>query len=357
MLTEHEVLDGLAAAGLPTSRTRFENWRERGLIVPCGTREGLGQGKGRRAHLYPDGTAEQAIEIARLREQNLDLDEIGWRLWLVGYEVGRRYWFDVFDVSAKEFDEAATLLRQSLDADEGDANSIEKIAEQAYRVETSNQLFKHIRKSLGPDRLATMILHLASMVTGQFVSASTRRDPDDKERQADLRTMDLALGLAHARSDTVNGGKPIISGKLVDRGDYSPTLRATFEPLAETKLSEFLRAVDPERLRKVAQSWIELTKSIAAASPELDRAFAKDAFGLGRAAMLARNNRNRQAGMALLWTLIQERSREQFHDLSEMARLFSAAATVAKSLPSADSVSGNVRRPEFRRTAPRRPVK
>ena len=58
--------------------------------VSCGgTRKGLGQGKGRVAHLYPDGTIEQAIEIAQLRRQNLDLDEIGWRLWLAGYPVER----------------------------------------------------------------------------------------------------------------------------------------------------------------------------------------------------------------------------------------------------------------------------
>jgi hypothetical protein len=62
VLTEQEVLDGLEATGFRTLRSRFENWREHGLVVPSGRRKGLGQGKGRRAHLYPDSTIEQAIE-------------------------------------------------------------------------------------------------------------------------------------------------------------------------------------------------------------------------------------------------------------------------------------------------------
>ncbi len=178
MLSETEVLKRVAKAGFEIPRTRFENWRERGLLGLMEKRRGRGPGMGREALLYPDRIVEQALEIARLRQQNLDLDEIGWRLWLAGYEVARRYWFDVFDASAKEFDEATTLLRQSFDADEGGANSIEEIAEKAYRkayrAETSDPLFRQIRKSLGPDRFASMVLHLTSMATGQFVSASTR---------------------------------------------------------------------------------------------------------------------------------------------------------------------------------------
>lgn len=357
MLSERDVLESLAAAGFPIPRTRFENWRERGLLPAREPRPGVGRAKGRKALLYPGRTVEQALEIARLRERHLDFAEIGWRLWLGGYEVTRRYWFDVFEASAKEFDEAALLLGRSLDADEDDPNSIEEIAQEAHAAKTSDQLFRQIRKSLGPDRLATMLLHVASMATGQFISASTRGDADDKERQADLRTMDLALGFAHARSDTVNGVKPIISGKLVDKGDYSATLRATFEPLGELKLSEFLRTIDPERLRKVAQSLTEFTKSVASASQEFDRVFAKDAFGLGRAGVLAQSDRNRQAGMALLWALILERSTEQFKDLDEMAKLFSTAAIATKSFPSADDISRNLRKPNFQRAAPRKPVK
>jgi hypothetical protein len=93
--------------------------------------------------------------------------------------------------------------------------------------------------------------------------------------------MDVALGLGHARTDTVGGVGPII------RGDYSSILRDTFAPLADTILTEFLKQVDPERLRTVTRDFSSLTQSIAVASEEFSKTLAKDAFGLGRAALLA----------------------------------------------------------------------
>jgi hypothetical protein len=368
VLTEKEVLDRLAEAGFGIPRTRFENWREHGLVVPCGPRKGLGQGKGRRTHLYPDGTVEQAIEIARLLRENLDLDEIGWRLWLAGRPVGRKCWFDVFQAVAREYDgEVAPTFREALNSDNLDEDPIRELADQAQRADTSDPILRQIRKSLGSDRLPTVMLHVANMAVGEFTTISTQterlrdekeiavstqlQDPRIKERQADLRAMDIALGLVHARSDTVNGAGPLISG------DYSSILRETFAPLADTTLCEFLKAVDPERLRTVTRDFSAFTQSIAVASAEFDKALAKDAFGLGRAALMARSDRKRQALLGLIWTLVQERSAEKFHDLGVMARSFNEAALAVKQPapvnPSADG--SNV--PIFRRGPTRKPIK
>ncbi len=124
------------------------------------------------------------------------------------------------------------------------------------------------------------------MAIGEFTSASTQMDPASTERQADLRAMDVALGLGHARSDTVNGVGPIISG------DYSVILRDTFAPLASTTLTEFLKTVDPERLRTVTRYLSALLQSIAVASQAFDKTLEKDAFGLDRVALIAGSGRN-----------------------------------------------------------------
>src|SRR5262249_6819676 len=131
----------------------------------------------------------------------------------------------------------------------------------------------------------------------------------------------------------------------------------TFAPLADTTLSEFLKKVDPERLRAVTRDWSALTQSIAAASAEFDEAFTKDAFGLGRATLLTRSDRKRQALAGLIWTLVQERSTAQFHDLSGMAQSFAEAALAVKqSAQSGKSTNGpNV--PIFRRGPTRKPTK
>jgi hypothetical protein len=350
VLTEQEVLNGLAAAGFPTPRTRFENWRERGLVLPCGTRKGLGQGKGRVAHVYPDGTVEQAIKIAQMRRQNLDLDEIGWRLWLADRPVDRKCWFPIFEAGAMEFDEAASDLRVRVDSDR-DEDSMEGFADKAYSARTSDPLFKQLRKTLGPDRLPAILLRLAEMAIGGFTSASTQPDAASSERQGDLRAMDVALGLGHARTDTANGKGPIISG------DYSPILRETFAPLADTTLIEFLASVDPPRLRKITLDMSALTQTLAEASLELDRTLAKDAFGLRRAALLARSSRMRQAQFGLIWALILERSTEKFHDLGTMAELFAEAANSARKLPQSDEPIGNSQRPDFRRGPERKSIK
>lgn len=350
MLTEQEVLDGLAAAGFPTPRTRFENWRERGLVLPCGTRKGLGPGKGRVAHVYPDGTVGQAIKIAQMRRQNLDLDEIGWRLWLADRPVDRKCWFPIFEAGAMEFDEAASDLRVRLNSD-NDAHSIEELADQAYSARTSDLLFKQLRKTLGPDRLPAILLRLAEMVIGGFTSASTQMDPASTERQSDLRALDVAIGLSHARTDTVDDEGPIISG------DYSQILRDTFAPLADATLTEFLASVDPECLRKITLDMSALSQSLAEASLELDRTLAKDAFGLRRAALLARSGRMRQAQFGLIWALILARSTEKFHDLGTMAKLFAEAANSARKLPQSDQPIGNSQRPDFRRGPERKSIK
>ena len=82
MLTEKEVLARLAEEGFKIPPSRFEHWRERGLLTPAKTRTGRGMGLGRAANLYPEITIDQVKQIVALRQQNFDLAEIGWRLWL-----------------------------------------------------------------------------------------------------------------------------------------------------------------------------------------------------------------------------------------------------------------------------------
>ncbi len=363
MLSEQEVLAGLAKAGFQIPRSRFENWRERGLVVPRGTRQGLGRGKGRAAHVYPDGTVEQAIQIAELRKRNLDLDEIGWRFWLEGHDVGRQCWFGVFKFMAKQFDACARAFRKAQASDEFVDGQIERMIKAALKAKTSNRFFRQIRKDLGPQRFAAVMNEVASMATGTFAAISAQQklkksglvdeeqlddqSPDEKrlenERLEDERAMDVALGVKRARTDTVGGVGPILPD------DYSPILQATFEPLEGISLSRYLDQIDPVYLRRTARSLLGLLRSIKEASHAFDRALAKDAFGLRRAAMFERVDRNIHAGMILIWALVQQRSRERFHDLDAMAQMFLTAAIGARKFLELSKSDPSLRGPEFRR--------
>ena len=343
MLSEQEVLAGLAKAGFSMPRSRFENWRERGLVVTCGTREGLGRGKGREAHLYPDGTVGQAIEIAQLRRQNLDLAEIGWRLWLEGRDVGRQCWFGVFKFMAKQFDACAKAFRKAQASDEFVDGPVERMFEAAFTAKTSNRLFRQIRKDLGPQRLAAVMNEIATMATGTFASISSLQELENNERLEDERAMDVALGVKRARTDTVGGDGPILPDY------YSPILQATFEPLEGISLSQYLDQIDPVYLRSVARSLLGLLHSITEASHAYDSALTKDAFGLRRAAMLERVDRNIHAGMILVWALVQQRSREKFHDLDAMAQMFLKAAIGARKFLALSKSDPSLKGPGFRR--------
>jgi hypothetical protein len=343
MLTEREVLDGLATAGFSIPATRFENWREHELVVPCGIRKGLGQGKGREAHLYPDGTVEQAIEIARMRRDNLNLAEIGWRHWLEGRPVGRRCWFPVFEFMVKHFDRCAAAIREAQASDEFVDGQMERMIEAAFRAKTSNRFFKQMRKSLGPQRFASVMNEVASMATGVFQSISSQTEQENQERVEDERAVDVALGFQRARTDTVSGVGPILPD------DYSPILQATFEPLEGVSLTKYLEQIDPEYLRRTARSLLGLFHSITEASRAFDHALAKDAFGLRRAAILGLLDRNLHAGMVLVWALVQERSREKFNDLDAVAELFLRAAIGARKFLELKKLDPNLKGPEFRR--------
>jgi hypothetical protein len=232
-----------------------------------------------------------------------------------------------------------------------DRDPIREVADRAYRAETSHSLFRQVRKALGPDRWPAIAFHLASMATGDFTSASTQQDLTNGERQADLRAMDVALGLGHARTDTVGGVGPIING------DYSSILRDTFAPFADMTLSEFLKKVDPERLRTVTRDFSALTQSIAAASEEFSKTLAKDAFGLGRVALLTRSERKSQASLGLMWTLVEEKSAGKFHDLSSMAQSFTVAAVATRQSARPDKSADGLNAPIFRRGPTRKPIK
>jgi hypothetical protein len=181
------------------------------------------------------------------------------------------------------------------------------------------------------------------LATGTLASISSQQELENNERLEDERAMDVALGVKRARTDTVGGVGPILPD------DYSPILQATFEPLEGISLSRYLDQIDPQYLRSVARSLLGLLHSIAEASHAFDRALAKDAFGLRRAAMLERVDRNIHAGMILVWALVQQRSQERFHDLDEMAQLFLTAAMGARKFLELSISDPSLKGPEFRR--------
>jgi hypothetical protein len=90
----------------------------------------------------------------------------------------------VFEAVAKEYDhEVASSFREALNSDSLDEDPIQKLTDQLYHAETSDPLLRQVRKSLGPDRLSAIVLHVASMAVGEFTTISTQTEElrDEKE--------------------------------------------------------------------------------------------------------------------------------------------------------------------------------
>ena len=101
---------------------------------------------------------------------------------------------------------------------------------------------------------------------------------------------------------------------------------------------------------------MRLLESIAEGSARIRSRINKDAFGLRRAAMLERLDSNIHAGMILVWTLIHQKSRERFHDLDAMAKLFLNAAIGARKFLEASEIDPGSDGPKFRRNS-KKPIK
>ena len=213
MLNERELLDRLAAAGHEIPASRFAKWREKGL-VPTMDRPGLAKAKGERRIRYSEVAIDQALQIAHCGQQNLDLDEIGWRLWLEGYDVDRHWWLNVFKFMASAVRQVRLGYSKSASVGRVRRKSNRSDDRCGLKAKTSNRFFRQIRKSLGPNRFAAVMNEVASMATGTFEAISSQQESDSKESVSDKRAMDVALGLAHAQTDTVNGVGPIIAGGL-----------------------------------------------------------------------------------------------------------------------------------------------
>jgi hypothetical protein len=346
ILIEKQLLDRAKKEGFDIPSSRLASWREKGLVPTLDDRPGRGPASGRCAHTYTERGVEQTIAIARMRTQNLDFDEIGWRLWLDGYDVDSRWWRNTFELMAQQYDKLAAKIRKTHQSDELVDTNLDRMISAIYRSQKTSPIIKQIRKSLGEARFKEIMDEVARMATGTFEAISSRQQLEgSKEAPETKRAIDIALGLEHAQTDTVNGVGPIV------QGDYTKGLQATFEPLKDCSLRKFLHSISPEELRNVTKSMNGLLDSIGSASEAFNTIYAKGAFGLRRAGMLAGADRNVQAVRALVWILIKRRSREEFHDLDHMAKLFLNAAIGARKLLEESKINPNFKKPSFHRAS------
>jgi hypothetical protein len=311
-LTADQVREGIESFGYEVPHTRLDRWRTVGLLPPS-YRAGRGRGLGRDKALYHPITPRQAAAAAMFFADDRDDRSVGWRLWCGGYEVESQFALRPLTDAAKLWDDALPAMRGLVDSEDG--NEAEELADRLYSASTSNRLFAQARKAVGPKRFRTLIFELCRVGAGVFDDLASNPSLATEDRIEAARVMDAAFGLTNARTDRVGSVGPLI------KGDYSDALRAVSESLAGASLIHDLATTPLVEFRETARSLYLVTRGIAVFAEQLSDRLATNAFGLGRAKLIALFEMNTQALSILCWNRIG--SHEDYRGrLAEIADLF-----------------------------------
>src|SRR6266571_4730622 len=122
------IAEILSKGGPAVSPRQLERWRQRGAI-PEHPRPGLGKGKGSESEDYPEGTAEQVVELVDLLDRHRSLPKAILILFCRGWPIGERGLKDAygwaFDLAERSF----LSMAQQGDSELGEDPGPDEIAE------------------------------------------------------------------------------------------------------------------------------------------------------------------------------------------------------------------------------------
>ena len=182
-----EILRHAVQAGFAISRAQLERWRNRGLL-PKVRQVGLGRGAGSQV-VYPTGSASQAVAIARLLAEKEKFEVVGWRLWMMGYEVEERYWRPhLIQVTLQFRNFLAALIRIERKYELENFTIYDKIVGIIQNYGKINLSFSRIKNEIRVFILSTIM----SVAKGEFYGFDNR---EDTSLQNDISFLIAALGV------------------------------------------------------------------------------------------------------------------------------------------------------------------
>lgn len=182
-----DVRAGSELAGFPVSRDQLERWRGIGLL-PKVKQVGLGRAAGSKVR-YPIGTTDQVIAIAEAFAIKRKKDFVGWRLWLQGYEVDKRYWCSHIDAGLLALREAQQWMESVNRDDFSDDTDFDRLAPDLIRGLSLHKALRFL-----PDGMASYIAAtFGDIIAGQFNGFSPGHEGE--EFFLHLKTFQTAMGI------------------------------------------------------------------------------------------------------------------------------------------------------------------
>ena len=324
------------ASGRTITRDQINRWQRKGLLPPSRQR-GLGRGLGSET-IFPIVAVPQTEALHDALKLGRNFDDVGWRLWWLGFPVEDRYWRTRASHWATEWDrvlKAVRLLTGDRLTDRGDdlaAARVERIVEFLYATKDAPPLLRHLRKGLGRRRFGEFARVIARMATGTFKDGQVDTARANSDEIADAKLIDAGLGFADARKTCPFNGQPWLSGDItgplaqVSKALGGGGLGATFADSAESEIEECR-----DQLRR-------LFATIGAFCYVVDRQWTFPAFGLRLVCkMFESQTPDYQAGFLVAWLRLRpvlsegaERFISEHEGTRELAELLHSGAKTAE---------------------------
>jgi hypothetical protein len=304
----------VAARGVEISDDQLKYWRDEGAL-PSWEIVAHPGGSGRTA-LYPRGTSEYVLALAKLLRRGDDLASATWRLWLDGQAVPAKWWRERLIEVAATWDKAVAYIGSH--AFEGrDTLSDDVLDALEAHPRLYHPVLRSTRKLTGRIGFATLIMAFIRIATGQFKTFDDMRDRSDPAH-ADLVRVDRAivrngLGMS-ARHVTERGGPNPIPDHALDDG--LAELSAGF---AGGALAKRLAELSDAEIQAGALELAAIRKAGWLQFKAWEWSLGRHAFGIGHGARISRlYNAEERVRLLVLW-LVCLRPRPGY---SESARRF-----------------------------------
>jgi len=258
------ILAMAKSRGYNVSSDQLNRWHRVGLL-PRPRQVLLGR-RGSKT-VYPDGSADQVIEICRIHEKERRLAYVAWQLWWNGFEVKLGTVRDFIQRSAKTIDEGRRKYYWL------NSETVKREIEASGEARFENKVIRKARKRIGKSRLPSFLETMLAVATGQYSKESS-------EAQSDQMDLEKALGLENAREQRIGTIGPWLSGEQLN--DIS-------EIFGKLNFSAILSDTTDDELIQARDEFRAVFDSLGSVGQVMDKTFGKAAFGFSAVGGLLQN--------------------------------------------------------------------
>lgn len=248
------LLSVVKSRGYTVSPDQLIRWHRAGLL-PRPKQRHLGRHGSKT--IYPQGSAEQVIEICRIHEKERRLAYVAWELWWNGFEVNLGIIRDFAQRAVKEWD----YSRRKYTWLDSEVISKEIVASSDARIKSKP--IRKMRKRIGSQNFPFILQTILAVSTSQY-------SEDSFQAEADQRDLEKATGMGKVREQLLGALSPWINGEQLNEASRF---------FGDLNFSADLAVITDEELIHARDEFRACFEPLELAGQIIDKSFGKSAFG------------------------------------------------------------------------------